>query len=66
MSGHDQLVEIDRVIVDYPVKGWRRPPFRALTDISLTVGAGETVGLVGESGSGGKPHWVGRSSAWRP
>ena len=52
MNGPQQLVEIDQVVVDYPVKGWRRPPFRALSDISLTIGAGETVGLVGESGSG--------------
>ena len=52
VNGPQQLVEIDQVVVDYPVKGWRRPPFRALSDISLTIGAGETVGLVGESGSG--------------
>ena len=52
MTAQQQLVEIDQVVVDYPVKGWRRPPFRALSDISLTIGAGETVGLVGESGSG--------------
>ena len=52
MNEPQQLVEIDQVVVDYPVKGWRRPPFRALSDISLTIGAGETVGLVGESGSG--------------
>ncbi|MER6415608.1 ABC transporter ATP-binding protein [Streptomyces humidus] len=52
MTAAHPLLEADRVLVDYPVKGWRRPPFRALKGISLTVGAGETVGLVGESGSG--------------
>ncbi|MDJ1114158.1 ATP-binding cassette domain-containing protein [Microbacterium dauci] len=46
------LLEVQDLAVTYPVKGWRRPDFRALSDISLTVERGETVGLVGESGSG--------------
>ncbi|HEY8306083.1 MAG TPA: ATP-binding cassette domain-containing protein [Lapillicoccus sp.] len=52
MTAAPALLELHRVIVDYPVRGWRAPPFRALNQVSLTVGAGETVGLVGESGSG--------------
>jgi oligopeptide/dipeptide ABC transporter ATP-binding protein len=30
----------------------RRPPVQAVTDVSLSIAAGEAVGLVGESGSG--------------
>ncbi|WP_198653854.1 ATP-binding cassette domain-containing protein [Actinocorallia populi] len=46
------LLEARDVIVEFPVKGWRRPPFRALKGVSLTIDPGETLGLVGESGSG--------------
>ncbi|MFI6298965.1 dipeptide ABC transporter ATP-binding protein [Nonomuraea sp. NPDC050790] len=46
------LLEIDRLRVDYPQRGLRRPPVRVLREVSLTVGEGETLGLVGESGSG--------------
>ncbi len=43
------LLEIDRLTVRLPVEG----QFRAvLHDVSLSIGAGEAVGLVGESGSG--------------
>jgi peptide/nickel transport system ATP-binding protein len=50
-SGEPLLVA-DDVVVDYPVKGWRRSPIRVLRGVSLDIRAGETVGLVGESGSG--------------
>ena len=52
MTAAQPLLEVDQVVVDYPAKGWRVPPFRVLHGVSLTVAAGETVGLVGESGSG--------------
>ena len=32
--------------------GFRRPPFQALTQVSLTVNAGEIVGILGPNGSG--------------
>lgn len=43
------LLSAKDVVVDY---GQRRGSFRALTEVSIEVGAGECVGLVGESGSG--------------
>ncbi|WP_353987356.1 ABC transporter ATP-binding protein [Ruicaihuangia caeni] len=42
---------LENIVVEYP--GSRgKEPFRAIDDVSLTVAAGEVVGLVGESGSG--------------
>ena len=46
------LLRVDNLIVEYPGKGFRAKPFRALTDITISIGQGETLGLVGESGSG--------------
>lgn len=46
------LLKIDRLVVDFRSAGWRRPPVRAVDDVSFEIGVGETVGLVGESGSG--------------
>ncbi|MDT0317915.1 ATP-binding cassette domain-containing protein [Streptomyces millisiae] len=46
------LLAVEDLVVDFPTRGWRRPPFRALKGVSLDVRPGETVGLVGESGSG--------------
>lgn len=47
-----EILRIDGLTVDYPGKGLRAKPFRALHDVSLDIRAGETVGIVGESGSG--------------
>ncbi|SEB35763.1 peptide/nickel transport system ATP-binding protein [Paramicrobacterium humi] len=47
-----RLLDVDKLVVEYPSKGFRAKPFRALTDISISIGQGETLGLVGESGSG--------------
>ncbi|WP_020497960.1 ABC transporter ATP-binding protein [Sciscionella marina] len=44
------LLEVTELVVEYR-KG-RRDRFRALDRVSLTIGAGECLGLVGESGSG--------------
>lgn len=48
----DELLRVDNLVVEYPGKGFRAKPFRALTDINISIGQGETLGLVGESGSG--------------
>lgn len=44
----DRLV-VDRLVVTWPEGTGRR---RAVDDVSLTIGVGEVVGLVGESGAG--------------
>lgn len=50
MSATDKpLLEVENLVVDY---GTRRKPVRVLHEVSLSVNAGECVGLVGESGSG--------------
>jgi oligopeptide/dipeptide ABC transporter ATP-binding protein len=54
------LVEIDRLTVDFgttgsflhALTGRQRSIVRAVDDVTLTMTAGETLGLVGESGSG--------------
>ncbi|MDQ0680224.1 ABC-type glutathione transport system ATPase component [Arthrobacter pascens] len=46
------LLTVNNLVVEYPSKKFRAKPFRALTNINISIGQGETLGLVGESGSG--------------
>jgi len=45
----EAFLSVDNVTVEYPVAGRR---LSAVSDVSLTVARGETLGLVGESGCG--------------
>ncbi|WP_431956087.1 dipeptide ABC transporter ATP-binding protein [Nocardia lijiangensis] len=45
------VLEVCDLVVEFPGP-FGRPRFRAVDEVSLTIAAGETVGLVGESGSG--------------
>jgi oligopeptide/dipeptide ABC transporter ATP-binding protein len=47
--GSAALLEVEDLVVDLPVEGEMR---RVLHEVSLSIRAGEAVGLVGESGSG--------------
>ena len=51
-GAREELLRVSDLVVEYPGKGFRAKPFRALTDINISIGQGETLGLVGESGSG--------------
>jgi ABC-type glutathione transport system ATPase component len=51
MTGQPLLTATD-VVVEYPSKGFRAKPFRALHGVSIAIEPGKTLGLVGESGSG--------------
>ncbi len=48
------LLEVDGLSVTFrvPGSGLRKVPLHAVSDVSITLRAGETLGLVGESGSG--------------
>lgn len=45
----DLALSVEHAVIEYPGKGGS---FRAIDDVSFTIGRGEVVGLVGESGSG--------------
>ena len=51
MDERAPVLEIDRLVVAFPTRGVGAS-FRAVDEVSFTLGAGEVLGLVGESGSG--------------
>lgn len=52
MNAVEPLLRVENLVVEFPTRGWRKKPFRALHEVSIDIRPGETVGLVGESGSG--------------
>jgi peptide/nickel transport system ATP-binding protein len=56
-NGHDPLLTLEHLKVYFPIKSGvvmdrHVGDIRAVDDVSLTIGRGETLGLVGESGCG--------------
>lgn len=35
----EPLLVVDDLIVEYPSKGWRKPPFRVLKGVSISIGS---------------------------
>ncbi len=50
-TDHGPIMVAENLVLEYPKRG-NQPVFRAVDEVSLTIGRGEVVGLVGESGSG--------------
>jgi peptide/nickel transport system ATP-binding protein len=46
-----RVMTAEDLVIEYPKRG-NQPVFRAVDEVSLTLDAGEVLGLVGESGSG--------------
>lgn len=51
-SGEDPVLRVEDLTVRFRTRGARRAVVHAVTEVSLAIGPGETLGLIGESGSG--------------
>jgi len=48
----ESLLRIEDVTISYPARGWLKRSTPAVEGVSLSLAAGQTLGVVGESGSG--------------
>ncbi|PRX96549.1 ATP-binding cassette domain-containing protein [Allonocardiopsis opalescens] len=48
----EPLLQVEKLRVQFPGRGFRAKPHEVLHGVSLAIGQGEVLGLVGESGSG--------------
>jgi ABC-2 type transport system ATP-binding protein len=46
------VIRIDRLVVEYPNRGFRQPPNRAVNGLTLDVHQGEVFGFLGPNGAG--------------
>jgi ABC-2 type transport system ATP-binding protein len=46
------VIHIDQLVVEYPGRGFRQPPFRAVNGLNLEIGEGEVFGFLGPNGAG--------------
>ncbi|MGA9874469.1 MAG: ABC transporter ATP-binding protein, partial [Solirubrobacteraceae bacterium] len=51
-QGDHPVLQVEDLRVSYPARGRRAAPVHAVAGVSLTVSAGETLAIVGESGCG--------------
>ena len=63
-AGSAPLLRVDNLIVEYPGKKFRAKPFRALTDINITIGRARPSAWWG-SPVPAKPPWAAPSWGWR-
>ncbi|MBA3296565.1 MAG: ATP-binding cassette domain-containing protein, partial [Acidobacteria bacterium] len=48
----DPAIHLENLTKDYAVGFWRRRPYRALDNLTLSIEAGEVFGFLGPNGAG--------------